>query len=160
MTHRREQAGNHSTSISVTDSILRLPTNTLGSFLLLFFNLTRPCSPKGQTLAQLLGKPGPRCRISPAHSSTETLGESAHCQVSLLNFILIQEEVNKIQSKIKKVQKLKVQKLGLLLSRQLSLGFTKRDYSFINVSILRSLGLGEKAQVNKVKSTNTTFKKE
>lgn len=26
--HRREQAGNHSTSISITDSILRLPTNT------------------------------------------------------------------------------------------------------------------------------------
>lgn len=74
----------------------------------------------------------------------DKLGECAHYQVSLINSILIPKEVNTTQPKIKKVQKLKVQKLKLVLSQQLSLGFTKRDYSFINVCILRSLGLGKK----------------
>lgn len=77
---------------------------TLGSLLLLFSYLTRPCSPEGLTLFHLLGKPGPRRRISPDSSSAEKLGESDHYQVSLLNFILVPKEVNTTQPKIKKVR--------------------------------------------------------
>lgn len=143
--HRREQAGNHSTSISVTDSILWLPTTiSLWKAFSSCSYLPRPCSPKGLTLPHLLGEPGPRCHISPAGSSAETAWDSLLTTRPLLNFILIPKEVHTTQPKIKKVQKLKVQKLELLLSQQLSLGFTKRDYSFINVCILRSLGLGKK----------------
>lgn len=140
MTHRREQAGNHSTSIRVTDSILRLPANTLGSLLLLFPYLTRPCSAKGVCPSSWASQVQGVTSALTVHQQRQT---GRVC--SLPGFsILIQEEVNRTQSKIKKVQKLELQKLELLLSQQLSLGFTKRDYSFINVCVLRSLGLGKK----------------
>lgn len=110
-------------------------TFKLGSLLLLLFY-------QGQTLPHLSSKQDPSCRVSPASMLTEKFGKTAHCQISLLNFLPIQEVNIPFRHRQRKFRSCK-----FCCHNTYLLNLTKSEVLFsIQCIILRSLSSGVKKQ--------------